>query len=124
MREYSSRYWVTFKQARRAGGHVKKGEKATPVVYWHWRTPEEMAKLQAEGKTVAPAPCYPFIAWVFNLDQRRAACPAYRGANFQCLPEARACRRRSQTAPSGASRPVPRSRRLAGSGMAVPAGVR
>ena len=69
MREYSSRYWVTFKQARKAGGHVKKNEKATPVVYWHWRTPEEMAKLKAEGKTTAPAPCYPFIAWVFNLDQ-------------------------------------------------------
>ena len=28
-----------------------------------------MAKLKAEGKTTAPAPCYPFIAWVFNLDQ-------------------------------------------------------
>ena len=69
MGEYSSRYWVTFKQAQKAGGHIKKGEKATPVVYWHWRTPEEMAKLKAEGKTTAPAPCYPFIAWVFNLDQ-------------------------------------------------------
>src|SRR5512142_3364485 len=29
MREYSSRYWVTFKQAQKASGHVKKGEKAT-----------------------------------------------------------------------------------------------
>ena len=28
-----------------------------------------MAKLKAEGKTTAPAPCYPFIAFVFNLDQ-------------------------------------------------------
>ena len=28
-----------------------------------------MAKLKAEGKTTAPAPCYPFVAWVFNLDQ-------------------------------------------------------
>ena len=63
MGEYTSRYWVTFKQASKAGGHVKKGEKAMPVVYWHWRTPEEMAKLQAQGKTSAPAPCYPFVAF-------------------------------------------------------------
>ncbi|HMB04236.1 MAG TPA: hypothetical protein VKP69_10925 [Isosphaeraceae bacterium] len=28
-----------------------------------------MAKLQADGKTAAPAPCYPFLAFVFNLDQ-------------------------------------------------------
>jgi antirestriction protein ArdC len=72
MREYSSRYWVTFKQAQKLGGNVKKGEKATPVVFWHWRTPEEMAKLQADGKTAAPAPCYPFLAFVFNLDQTDA----------------------------------------------------
>ena len=69
MREYSSRYWVTFRQAQKLGGNVRKGEKATPVVFWHWRTPEEMAKLQAAGKTAAPAPCYPFLAFVFNLDQ-------------------------------------------------------
>ena len=37
MREYSSRYWATFKQTTKVGGNVKKGEKATPVVYWHWR---------------------------------------------------------------------------------------
>ena len=69
MREYSSRYWVTFRQTQKLGGHVKKGEKATPVVFWHWRTPDEMAKLQAHGKAEAPAPCYPFVAFVFNLDQ-------------------------------------------------------
>jgi antirestriction protein ArdC len=69
MREYSSRYWATFKQTTKVGGNVKKGEKATPVVYWHWRTPDEMARLKADGKTTAPAPCYPFLAFVFNLDQ-------------------------------------------------------
>lgn len=69
MSEYSSRYWVTFRQAKKLGGSVQRGEKATPVVYWHWRTPEEMAKLQAEGKAASPAPCYPFLSCVFNLDQ-------------------------------------------------------
>jgi antirestriction protein ArdC len=31
---YGSRYWLTFNQARTLGGKVKKGEKATPVVFW------------------------------------------------------------------------------------------
>lgn len=34
---YSSPYWLTFKQATERGGHVKKGEKATPVVFWKIR---------------------------------------------------------------------------------------
>ena len=31
---FSSQYWVTFNQARELGGSVKKGEKATPIVFW------------------------------------------------------------------------------------------
>lgn len=33
-RGYASPYWLTFKQAKRIGGHVRKGEKSTPVVFW------------------------------------------------------------------------------------------
>ena len=33
---YSAPYWLTFKQAQERGGHVRKGEKGFPVVYWHW----------------------------------------------------------------------------------------
>src|SRR3989475_10136063 len=32
---YESRYWLTFNQANKLGGHVKKGEKSTVVVLWH-----------------------------------------------------------------------------------------
>ena len=42
---YTSRYWVTFREALRLGGNVRKGEKATPIIYWHWRTPEEPRRL-------------------------------------------------------------------------------
>src|SRR5206468_763840 len=35
---YSSRYWITYREAQRNGGHVRKGERATPVIYWKWRT--------------------------------------------------------------------------------------
>jgi antirestriction protein ArdC len=33
---YTSPYWLTFKQAQELGGHVRKGEKACPVVFWKW----------------------------------------------------------------------------------------
>lgn len=31
---FESPYWVTFNQCRALGGHVLKGEKATPIVFW------------------------------------------------------------------------------------------
>jgi antirestriction protein ArdC len=31
---YSSPHWLTYKQAQELGGHVRKGERATPVVFW------------------------------------------------------------------------------------------
>jgi antirestriction protein ArdC len=31
---YSSPYWLTFRQARSLGGHVRKGKRALPVVFW------------------------------------------------------------------------------------------
>jgi antirestriction protein ArdC len=33
---FSSPYWVTYKQAANKGGHVIKGSKSTPVVFWKW----------------------------------------------------------------------------------------
>ena len=32
----SSPFWLTFKQAKQLGGSVRKGERATPVVFWKW----------------------------------------------------------------------------------------
>jgi antirestriction protein ArdC len=31
---YASPYWLTFRQATELGGHVRKGEKGIPVVFW------------------------------------------------------------------------------------------
>ena len=66
---YTSRYWVTFRQAVSLGGHVRKGERATPVIYWKWRTPEEIARRQKQAVMENAAPCVPFTSAVFNLDQ-------------------------------------------------------
>ena len=66
---YSSRYWLTFREALRLGGHVRKGEKATTVVYWKWRTPEDLRQAAKEtGRTDLPR-CVPFTGNVFNLEQ-------------------------------------------------------
>ena len=40
---YASPLWLTFNQARAAGGSVKKGEKGTPVVFWKKLTKEATA---------------------------------------------------------------------------------
>ena len=31
---YDSPFWLTYKQAQEIGGHVRKGEKSSPVVFW------------------------------------------------------------------------------------------
>ena len=33
---YECPFWITYKQARKRGGHVRKGEKGTPIVFWKW----------------------------------------------------------------------------------------
>ena len=67
--EHISRYWVSYREALRLGGHVRKGERATPVVYWKWRTPAELAKIQEKTGRDSLAPCVPFVNAVFNLEQ-------------------------------------------------------
>jgi antirestriction protein ArdC len=66
---YSSRYWVTYREAQRLGGQVRKGEKATPVYFWHWRTQEELAKLAKKTGKKNLAPCTCFLSFAFNLEQ-------------------------------------------------------
>lgn len=40
VRGYSSPYWMTFRQAQKHGGHIKKGEKATYIVFSEKRVKE------------------------------------------------------------------------------------
>lgn len=60
---YSSPYWLTYKQAQQLKGTVKKGEKGTPVVYWHW-----FEKKAVEGKKGEHIPLLRHYT-VFNVDQ-------------------------------------------------------
>ncbi len=55
--------YLTYKQCSEAGGHVKKGEKASIVVFWKWLTVED--EDTGEEKEV------PFLRYftVFHIDQ-------------------------------------------------------
>lgn len=70
MQGYSSPYWVSFKQAKQAGGNVRKGEKSTTVVFWKiidkkWTEQDENGEdVQKKGKSF-------FLRYyrVFNTEQ-------------------------------------------------------
>ncbi len=34
VRGYANPFWFTFKQVQQLGGHIKKGEKGTPIIFW------------------------------------------------------------------------------------------
>ena len=61
---YESPYWLTYKQASELGGHVRKGERACPVVFWK-RLPVDSAS-ELDGKKFIP-----FLRYysVFNVAQ-------------------------------------------------------
>lgn len=71
-RRFTAPYFLTFRQAQELGGHVKKGEKGTPVLYWKIREERagEDTDGQAEEEKEGPArKLVPFIWTVFNIDQ-------------------------------------------------------
>lgn len=61
---YESPFWLTFNQAKELGGHVKKGERACPVVFWKWLDVD--APQESSGKKTVP-----FLRYysVFNVGQ-------------------------------------------------------
>jgi antirestriction protein ArdC len=62
-RGYASRYWLTFNQANKLGGHVKRGEQSSIVTFWH--IGEE--KIKADGSKARPFLLRYYR--VFNLTQ-------------------------------------------------------
>lgn len=63
VKNYESAAWLTFNQANKLKGHIKKGERGTPVFYWHFGT--EIDKVTGEEKTTVRARSYT----VFNIAQ-------------------------------------------------------
>ena len=63
---YENPYWVTFKQALDKGGHVKKGEKGTLIVFWKIRQVRETK--DSESNEVDTIPLLRYYK-VFNVEQ-------------------------------------------------------
>ena len=65
--DYTSPYWVTFKQAKSLGGSVRKGERSTPVVFWKWieRASEDPETSETQTQKI------PLVRYfsVFNVEQ-------------------------------------------------------
>ena len=70
MTDRTSPFWLTFKQALDLGGHVKKGEKSLPVIYYKLLEKQDAAGRPAVREDGRPDRI-PFVRWanVFNLDQ-------------------------------------------------------
>jgi len=64
---YSSPYWITFKQVQDKGGHVIKGSKSTPVIFWKWLDKKD-ADTTVNETVNGKIPMLRFYN-VFNLEQ-------------------------------------------------------
>jgi antirestriction protein ArdC len=80
--DYRSPFWVSFKQALDLGGHVRKGEKSTPVIYYKILEKRDAAGNPVMREDGRPARI-PFVRWanVFNLDQTEGIHPPAITAN-------------------------------------------
>jgi antirestriction protein ArdC len=64
---YGSRYWLTFNQATKLGGHIRKGEKSSVVTFWH--VGEEKITTGADGIARKSQPFLLKYFNVFNVEQ-------------------------------------------------------
>ena len=64
---YGSRYWLTFNQANKLGGHVKKGEHSSLVTFWH--IGEEKIRQRPDGTQEKSRPFLLRFYRVFNVCQ-------------------------------------------------------
>jgi len=64
---YGSRYWLSFNQASKLGGHVRKGEKSSIVTFWN--IGEEKTVRGADGNEHKSKPFLLRFYRVFNLEQ-------------------------------------------------------
>jgi len=67
---YSSPYWMTYKQATDLKGHIRRGEKSTPIIYWKFLDIKDPESNDTTGKI-------PMLRYysVFNIDQTEGITP-------------------------------------------------
>ena len=80
---YESPLWLTMRQANQLGGHIRRGEHGTPVIFWKWTPPNPESETEQPRRQQAPLVRY-YRVW--NLLQTEgvkvpssAATPALEG---------------------------------------------
>ena len=68
-RGFGSRYWLTFNQAAKLGGHIRKGEKGSIVTFWN--VGQEKTVKDADGRERQTKPVLLRFYSVFNLEQTK-----------------------------------------------------
>jgi antirestriction protein ArdC len=66
--EYSSPWWLTFKQVQDRGGHVVKGSKSTPIVFYKWIDRKDNVEVDSEDSKNGKIPMLRYYN-VFNIEQ-------------------------------------------------------
>lgn len=76
MKGYTQPYWLTYNQAKNAGGNVKKGEKSAPIVYWNLtyydkETGDKLSKKEGQSRPADEVKTVPYLRYfnVFNIEQ-------------------------------------------------------
>jgi hypothetical protein len=64
---FASRFWLTFNQATKLGGRIRKGEKSSPVIFWN--VGEEQETTTQDGKKETSRPFLLRYYSVFNFAQ-------------------------------------------------------
>ena len=64
---YGSRYWLTFNQANKLGGYIRKGERSSIVTFW--KIADEKTVTDAEGNERKTRPFLLRFYHVFNVEQ-------------------------------------------------------
>jgi antirestriction protein ArdC len=64
---YESRYWLTYNQAAKLGGHIKQGERSSLVTFWH--VGEEKTVRDDDGTERTSKPFLLRFYRVFNVCQ-------------------------------------------------------
>lgn len=65
---YSDPRWITYRQAKKRGGHVRKGEKGTPIILWKWVS-KESDESRKDDESKKRGFCFARVYTVFNVEQ-------------------------------------------------------
>lgn len=81
---YESPLWLTVRQANQLGGHIRRGERGTPVVFWKWTPPTSDSEREHPRRQQAPLVRYYRVWNVLQTDgvdvPSSSANPALEGA--------------------------------------------